>query len=486
MRHIFRTGLSFICLLAWFGTACAQNNLSLGSPKLLSKTGEALRVEIPIRIAPANSSFDAITVEIPNQAVYERLGISSRILDLNPSIQLQAGKDSGAMILLVESATAVDVSNDPFIDLIVSVRWPNGNLVKTLSILVGDTSKVVVKSGQTLSEIAAQMSPLLGGVGLDESMLALYKANPDAFAGGSIHRLIAGAQINKPGPELLRSITPSQAKDFALETNKAWLEQKGLASDKPDAASAAKKLPPAAETPMAKTGPGEDRLKLGPGAAPDADSKRYVEELVAQETALTQSRARVAELEKNIADLQKLLDTKKELNASKTASTVETSKSQSVLDAWGPAFLGLALLALTGILLWLLARFTRRNELTPTLEGLPQFNEPILNAQGNHSIASQPTGFTGAEVPPRAATILASLDLNLEPVAKDSNRDALRVKLNLAKAYLTIEDYKAALATVNEVIDQLKVAVGTIDADLQMQAQILLAEIQERQSAASS
>lgn len=53
-------------------------------------------------------------------------------------------------------------------------------------------------------------------------MMALYKANPDAFASGSINRPAAGAELTKPSQALLRSISPVEANQFVADANEQW------------------------------------------------------------------------------------------------------------------------------------------------------------------------------------------------------------------------------------------------------------------------
>ncbi|WP_231969727.1 hypothetical protein [Polynucleobacter necessarius] len=97
--------------------------------------------------------------------------------------------------------------------------------------------------------------------------------------------------------------------------------------------------------------------------------RRYTEELVAQEKMLEQTKARVAELEKNIADLQKPLDKSKEKKA------VDNNFG---LGGFGPAILAIGLIGLTGLLLWGLARNSRRSE------------TPSFHSSGSHAAKEQP------------------------------------------------------------------------------------------------
>ncbi|WP_231969726.1 FimV/HubP family polar landmark protein [Polynucleobacter necessarius] len=121
--------------------------------------------------------------------------------------------------------------------------------------LLGDVQKVTVKPGQTLSEIAAIMAPQLDGATLDQTMMTLYKANPDAFASGSINRLAAGAELAKPSQALLRSIGPAEANQFAAEANEQWRQERG---EKGGASADSK----AANAKATEASP-KDRLKIG-------------------------------------------------------------------------------------------------------------------------------------------------------------------------------------------------------------------------------
>lgn len=430
--------------------------VTLGSPAILSKPGEPLKVEFSIRVGEQDQAFaESISSDLISKADYERLGISTKILDYKPNIVLRR-VSLNQWVIGLETSNAIDTGQDPFVDVIIGLKWANGGIAKTYSLMVGDVSKVVVKPGQSLSEIASQISPQLGGADMDQAMLALYQANPEAFIGGSIHRLIAGAELNKPSPALLRSITPTEAKEFATEANRVWVEQQNQRSSPNPAAS--KVVTPVNQV----TSGGEDRLKIGPGTGTEADTRRYIEEMVAQEKALAQSKARVTELEKNIADLKTVL------NARKEGVNSPSTDAKSAMDQWGPAALGLGLIAMTGGLLLALARYTRRSE--------RESDHPIAKGLNDELRPSTNTGV----IPPKAAAILSGLDLNLEARPKKSDEmppaEALRVKLNLVKAYITIEDFTAARKGLEEIL----LVSNQVDPQMTISARSLLTEINQR------
>ena len=281
-----------LCLV-WLSWSCAAGAISLGSPKLLSRPGEPLKVEFPIRVGvDEQSALSSLNVGIANKAVYDRLGISQKILALNPQAMIYRNQQEQLMVLL-ETVESVPITEDPFLDVLVTLNWSAGSLTKTFTLLLGDAQKILVRPGQTLSEIAAQLAPQMQGATLDQTMMALFKANPDAFASGSINRLEAGAELNQPNQALLRSISPAEAQQFVAESNAQWLSER-------DAKGGAQ----GSSTPKdAADLPAKDRLKIGSSAEGSSEERRYTEDLVAQEKALEQTKVRVAELEKNIADL---------------------------------------------------------------------------------------------------------------------------------------------------------------------------------------
>ena len=456
--------LRALCFV-WLSWACTAWAVSLGSPQLQSRPGEPLRVEIPVRLGPdEQGALDSLKVTLPAKAAYERLGVSQKILDLNPQAMVYRNRAEQLMVL-VETVNSVPMTDDPFLDILVNLNWSSGSITKTFTLLIGDAQKVVVKPGQTLSEIAALMAPQLEGATLDQTIMALYKANPDAFASGSINRLAAGAELNKPSQALLRSISPAEANQFVADANEQWRSEQGAKGSgsegsKPGSVKSAEIA-------------AKDRLKIGSSAEGNEQERRYTENLVAQEKELEQAKARVAELEKNIADLQRLLEKSKEKKA------VDNNFG---LGGFGPAILAIGLIGLTGLLLWGLARNARRSEV-PTFKA----------TSATHEKVEAPSSASAAfEMPARAKALFAGIDLDLSKPAKEvppevapfitpssqSNPlvDTLRVKLNLARAYITIEDFSAAKKSLEEV---LRVS-SSVDPAITIEAQGLLAELTHR------
>jgi pilus assembly protein FimV len=342
--------------------------------------------------------------------------------------------------------------------VLLTLKWASGSITKTYTLLIGDTQQLIVKPGQTLSGIAEQMAPQLNGATLDQTMLALFKTNPDAFASGSINRLLAGATLNKPSQALIRSISPAEANQFVADAYAQFDAQQGN-----QGAVTAQGKNSINDAQM----PAKDLLKIGSNIDGNADERRYTEELVAQEKALEQTKAKLAELEKNIADLQRLL------NKSKAqAGSQNTIEQYLIFGTYTPALLALALLLFAGIVLWLLAKNARKTEVLGQVK-VSHHTGSLVATQHAHS-----------DIPQRTKALLDGIDLELSPKKSFSETqsnplaDTLRVKLNLARAYITIEDFAAATKSLDEIV----LISNTVDPAITIQAKALLAEIAQRQS----
>jgi pilus assembly protein FimV len=84
----------------------------------------------------------------------------------------------------------------------------------------------------------------------------------------------------------------------------------------------------------------------------------------------------------------------------------------------------------------------------------------------------------------RAKNLFAGIDLDLAPAKSDpvARNDALRVKLNLAKAYTTIEDFAAAQQSLDEIIQLSLDPSNGVDGSLVADAKAMLSDIQRRSS----
>jgi pilus assembly protein FimV len=187
---------------------------------------------------------------------------------------------------------------------------------------------LTTERGDTLYAIARQMKP--DNVSVEQMLAALYRSNQDAFDGKNMNRLKVGKIIRMPDQATLNAISNQQAKNLVAEHNTNWLAYKNALSNvvQNSAASetggntqqSAGKIGSAQEKPVPKAATGKDVLKLSAGdeksatqtdkAAAKAAANAAQEEATAKENAIKEEQTRAAALEKQVADMKKLMELK--------------------------------------------------------------------------------------------------------------------------------------------------------------------------------
>jgi len=204
---------------------------------------------------------------------------------------------------------------------------------------------VVVRRGDTLGNVARGLLP--DGVSLDQAMIAIFRANPSAFINNNINLLREGVTLTIPDRNTIAAVESGEAtrevrmhgRDFnayrqrlagaprAIEAPRSGQTAAGAIGGRADDRSAAAQ--------------GGDQLLLsrpgaaGAGAAGQAAGRGAgAEQAVARDAALREARSRITNLEKNVTDLQKLLelknqalaDAQKQLNDSRATSQAVTGQ----------------------------------------------------------------------------------------------------------------------------------------------------------------
>ena len=167
--------------------------------------------------------------------------------------------------------------------------------------------QVTVKAGDTAGKIAAQNKP--ASISLDQMLVALLKSNPDAFVGGNINRLRAGAVLDLPsaddagalsGSDASRTIV-AQAKDFNDFRQKLASGAPMTQVESANRQTGGKVQAKVEDRAGAAVTP--DKLTLSKGAL---QSKTAAEDKIAKDKQAKEATTRVAELSKNIGDLNKI------------------------------------------------------------------------------------------------------------------------------------------------------------------------------------
>jgi pilus assembly protein FimV len=287
--------------------------------------------------------------------------------------------------------------------------------------------EITVARGTTLSAVAGQMRP--GDVSLNRMMIALQRANPDAFIGGNINLLKSGAVLRIPDSGQAEAITAAEANALVHEQVESWRQgsqptpqlqpeetAEALVANPSKSSAPAAVDRPAASTAKASTGkadktqtssgvdaitstthaakPRGARLEIvpaagnafansqsgasegGSGSELRAQLAQTKEELTARNAEISDLKSKVGDLEKIQTDSQKLLSMKDSQLAAMQQRLAELEKNNAAAESAGPAPAGIT--------------------------ASPASTSAVASTSSS-STAVQPSAATGAPAPPPSA-----------------------------------------------------------------------------------
>ena len=413
-----------VLLLLSLMLAPLSHAASLGSLNLSSNLGEPLLAEVEVLLEP-QESLSGLQATLASEQAYAKQGIryQSHYLDFNVELQQNP---QGLAVLKLSSSLPI---NEPYLDVLLQLDWAAGRLQKQYIVLLDppqlteaapeaivapqasgeavntddqlqaamlpDQSSdqvdqarplaLVSKPGDTLSSLAKAIPQ--EGVSLDQMLLGLYQANPQAFEAGNMNRLKAGQALALPSPaELLATQAAAATAEVKLHANNWQAYRAALANKvltqaaRPDAEqtqSASGKIASAKDDAVKVKTTNNDVLKLSAGdkeAAKSTDAKLLAlqEDATAREKSLQESEARAQALQKQIQDMQQLLrlknqsmaDLQKHATEAKQANEAKQAEHKPKRAAWADwLVLSLTLLAIVAAFTWLSRSNKRRANL---------------------------------------------------------------------------------------------------------------------------
>ena len=338
--------------------------LALGRLSVQSGLGEPLRAEIDIPEINA-AEADSLRATLASPDAYRASGLEYHSALNGVRMSLQKRPD-GRSYLRVTSDRPV---NDPFLDLVLEANWASGRTVRDYTLLLDPPSQrpaaaapsvaaapvvtapvvpmaparpqaitrpaaaapvapaaprppaqatapavrpapsdksLTVQRGQTASKIAGDYKP--ANVSLDQMLLALLRANPDAFINGNINRLRAGAVLTVPEPSEIAAVTAGTAKQQLTAQSKDFNDYRSkLAGVAPgvQVAGADRSASGQVQTQVEDKKPAaaaSDKLTLSKNATVQGST----EDKIAQDARAKDASTRIAELSKNINELNRI------------------------------------------------------------------------------------------------------------------------------------------------------------------------------------
>ena len=325
----------------------------LGQINVFSGLGQPLRAEI--QISASAQELQSLSARIASADAFRRANLSygAAVSAIRVSVDTRAGRP----VVRLSSDRPV---NDPFVDLLVELDWSGGRLVREYTFLLDpvdvaaprplaaavDTPAApvarraapavaaprpaaaprqsaeswTVRRGDTMHRIASANQH--SGTTLDQMLLALLRANPQAFDGGNINRLRAGSVLTVPGADATRAIDAGEARrEIRAQAADFDAYRRGLAGSvaqrAPAPAAAAGqesggRIVPRVQEPAAPAATGDkvqvSRSDSGADAGAEARLQVLEEELTTRSKSLEEASERLAQLERSIRDLQRLLE----------------------------------------------------------------------------------------------------------------------------------------------------------------------------------
>lgn len=406
--------------------------LGLGDIRVLSKPGQPLLAEIPV-VSADPSELENLRVALASPVTFERVGLQ-RPTGLVSELQFELTRNAqGRAVVRVTSQAPVETQSLSFL---IEADWGQGRLVREYSALVDAPSSalavtepeivapagtlsstiarepapvsateapdappraaaatspaparpraapapvaatpvdgsITVQRGQTLSQIASAVARG-NQVSRDRAMIALLRANPEAFIRGNVNLLKQGAVLRVPGSDALAAVDAAEAAALVREHAAQWRQARTVPQPAGTVAPVARAATTSASSPAAANGA---RLEIAPALASDAahagtttgtaagsegDMLGNEQLRQAREDIATRD-AEIGELKQRVADLEKLKEQQQSLIAMKdndlAAAQQRLAQSPGARDAVTPWYwLGLPVLLLAAGAAWLLRR----------------------------------------------------------------------------------------------------------------------------------
>lgn len=335
-------------------TACPSASwaLGLGEIDLQSALNQPMRAEIAI-VGASGEELGGLDVHLASQGAFDRLGLDKPQF-LN-SLEFQVGRNSrGEPVLKVSSAVPV---TEPFVTFLLEAKWARGSLLREYTVLldpptfvpqqtaapapavrapsastqVTSTSGTVLRQpepapvaetvaperapytppegsyrigrGDTLWAVAERYRP--AGVTINQMMIALYEANPEAFS-GNINRLRAGSILRIPTAEDMRAVSGNVADSAVREHMESWKPGSGMVG--PRIEPSLRLVPPSESSarPSVASTPGEEGGEADSYLRDEVDRLRR--ELESAEGRLQVQNDQVATLQKDLEEARRVVE----------------------------------------------------------------------------------------------------------------------------------------------------------------------------------
>lgn len=318
------------------GTAGA---LELGEISSRAVLGQTLSANIELRGA-GDLNAEEVVVSLASPQDFERLGVDRSQLVTGLRFSSDIGKNGRGVIRV----TSLRPIQEPYVNFVLQVVWPQGRLVREFTLLLDPPSYVAtpvmppaamatrpavvpapqaapllaaapsvaapvsdsyrIQRNDALWDIASRNRPS-SSVSVMQTMLAIQQLNPNAFVDGNANRLKVGQVLRLPDEQQVRAQSHAQAVARIEAQNGEWQARRQAALPQGRQMDATKRTEAGAAPVSAET---RDNLRLVSGRAADQKDKADAEQLAVLQEGLDSARREGDEMRSRIADLQSQME----------------------------------------------------------------------------------------------------------------------------------------------------------------------------------
>ncbi len=389
------------------------NAAGLGKLTINSSLGQPLNAEIDL-VSVSEEELSTLKAEFASREAFAQAGIRYEPFFSTFRVSIEP-RVNGVPYVKITSPQSI---NEPFLNMLVELSWASGRLLREYTVLldpadtqmpepvapvvravqedtgvtagrdtvpaVQDTPQMTpvtsppvaqqtmetrqltaertvqsldtygpILEGDTLSSIARQVKPET--VNINQMLVALYRANREAFIADNMNLLRTGVVLKIPDLQALTEISEKEANAEVKVQVSDWHQYRqnlALASQEPQDLEALKQTDSGQITTtvdsaaVARAKTPEEVLRLSSGASTsdsqdvhsDLSTQERVrmmeEDAIARNLALQEANERVAMLEKNIENLQKLLALQSsDLKQAQINAQAQAQQSQSEVES---------------------------------------------------------------------------------------------------------------------------------------------------------
>jgi len=375
--------------------------LGLGSLTIKSALNQPLNAEIRLLDA-ADLDANQVKIQLAAPEDFQRAGVDRDFFLTNLQFSVELDGRGGGVIRVTTREPVVE----PYLNFVLETRWPTGRLLREYALLldpptfsangpaavnpaaggapaprptrrlepptvtreggaaapapVSNTLPEATRSGEyriqvsdTLSRIAGRHKPA-GDVSLEQTMIAIQRANPQVFIRNNINLIKSGYVLRLPSADEVRAVDAGEASRAVQEQTHHWRRGTTAAAQAP---ASGPQLDASAGAGSEQSGPSEQaRLSIAaPGNADKGGAGegrgKGVEALRGQLTAAQENlekgqrenkelQSRLDDMERQIATLQRLIALKDDQLAAlqvKEAAAAKTDGQAAPQPAQGEA-----------------------------------------------------------------------------------------------------------------------------------------------------